>query len=256
MQAMPNLLSKVIPQAKINLVMPSIRTQSRQGGNQSKSVEPKVSPSPKGGQLHERNKNKDPFQVIAAKYSNINKKKQDESIEKISKPTKSKEISRKQSPPSRRPLENKPFIKSIPVNYIQAFATNENEEYNPRTSATSAKQDILASPGSELAKARLFKNLERSNIFMKENRMSANTEDGSQTRALSSKSKTSPRRTHDAKTKILFYESNNKEEQESCKLKKCYSLKTYPFSIVFHAPSTVERNFTNNNQYQISFLNF
>lgn len=134
MQAMPNLLSKVIPQAKINLVMPSVRTQSRQGGNQSKSVEPKVSPSPKGGQLHERNKNKDPFQVIAAKYSNINKKKQDEatgkydSVEKISKiekPTdkKSKEVSRKQSPSTRHPLENKPFIKSIPVNYIQAYAT-------------------------------------------------------------------------------------------------------------------------------------
>jgi len=83
-----------------------------------------------------------------------------------------------------------------------------------------------------LAKARLFKNLERSSIckiqttphslvdiFMKENRLSANTEEGSQTRALSSKSKTSPRRTHDTKTKILFYESNNKEEQESCEKK-------------------------------------
>ena len=54
---------------------------------------------------------------------------------------------------------------------------------------------------------------------MKENRLSANTEEGSQTRALSSKSKTSPRRTHDTKTKILFYESNNKEEQESCEKK-------------------------------------
>ena len=56
--------------------MPSIRTQSRQGSNHSKSVEPKVSASPKGNQLHERNKNKDPFQIIAEKYSNINKKKQ------------------------------------------------------------------------------------------------------------------------------------------------------------------------------------
>jgi len=138
LQPMPNLLSKVIPQAKINLVIPSTRTQTRQGSNHSKSVEPKVSASPKGNQLHERNKNKDPFQIIAEKYSNINKKKQSSGndipttkvLEKNSNITKSKEISRKHSPLARHniniaavSLENKPFIKSIPVNYIQAYAT-------------------------------------------------------------------------------------------------------------------------------------
>lgn len=64
-----NLLSKVIPQAKINLV-PS---QNRNGLKHSKSLETKHGASPRSNY---GNKKGDPLKAIYDKYSNINKKKE------------------------------------------------------------------------------------------------------------------------------------------------------------------------------------
>lgn len=73
---MPNLLSKVIPQAKINLVQPSsTKTHNRYGVVHSKSLEPKkdFARENHGG---DRQKKNDPLRAIYDKYSNINKKKE------------------------------------------------------------------------------------------------------------------------------------------------------------------------------------
>ena len=74
-QPVPSLLSKVIPQAKINLVQPSVRNQNRLGGsNHSKSVEPKQNVVPKEKPLNERNNKQNPLKTI---YDKINIKKED-----------------------------------------------------------------------------------------------------------------------------------------------------------------------------------
>lgn len=73
---MPNLLSKVIPQAKINLVQPSsTKTHNRGGVVHSKSLEPKKDCA-RESYGNERQKKNDPLKAIYDKYSNINKKKE------------------------------------------------------------------------------------------------------------------------------------------------------------------------------------
>jgi len=73
-QAVPSLLSKVIPQAKINLVQASSRSQNRQpGATQSRSLEPKQTILPKEKVSQERNKKHNPLKTI---YDKINAKKE------------------------------------------------------------------------------------------------------------------------------------------------------------------------------------
>ena len=76
-QPMSNLLSKVIPQAKINLVQPQFtNTQPRSVIKHSKSLEPKQGGTSKIGPSYDRSKKSDPMKAIYNKYSNINRKKE------------------------------------------------------------------------------------------------------------------------------------------------------------------------------------